>query len=473
MPVDGYLADRSGYTNLDSTAGGAVFWAYLSYWASKFEDEHNVPVRIFGVNECEEASHGNQITVEGLSSTVWTLNNVAEIRRGHDDEWNDASWGGATNDNDRHEWAKTHGFTIWMGVLPFVQSDHGVVDYRRRLSPEWFVDRHLLGMPVPEEICTSQNYGPVNYDFGLGDPFVISAGDEDNEDSYADGLTQPPGQGYVPGVVIPGGVTWSSKDFFISDRLFVNFDYMRFFTETYERSLDYDIDELRSRVEEQRQEQIKRTVIRLGKEQSSKALRSVRTSMESTQREIHKHEQLLHNQREELISLGAQYRVLMNNAPMTPDKAEERARTGLQAITDHPLTNKLDVIGNELVITTEEIMMTDPRGDRSTYPEDRRSVPLGPYTIKINIEGRGVHIHNTINPRKGRPHPHVDRYGIMCTGGASDTISDLIGQLDFASVYDIIIVLLQGFNPKDAWGSYADYWMNPDYDVLDYDDYEE
>jgi hypothetical protein len=123
------------------------------------------------------------------------------------------------------------------------------------------------------------------------------------------------------------------------------------------------------------------------------------------------------------------------------------------AILRHDKITEAQISGSNLVLTTPELTLTDPRsGDR---------VPLGVMQITFGLGGEAasLRIANTTNPQQGRPHPHVGGDGVPCLGNIGETVGNLIGACEFVGAFEQVLQYLESYNPADSWGRHATYWF--------------
>lgn len=122
-----------------------------------------------------------------------------------------------------------------------------------------------------------------------------------------------------------------------------------------------------------------------------------------------------------------------------------------EALNRHPRIQSIMLSDGVVDIETDPITMTHP-------DDSSKSVLLGRFRIKMNMNDNRIHMKNLDNPKRNRDHPHIQRE-VPCFGGHETTISKLQAEGEIAALYEVLIQYLESYNPDDDWGRYAEWWF--------------
>ena len=125
------------------------------------------------------------------------------------------------------------------------------------------------------------------------------------------------------------------------------------------------------------------------------------------------------------------------------------------AIERHVNVESIKLEGaNKLAITTNNLMLPDPVGEREP-------AILGQFKIVLDFENESVNMLNLTNKKGQHDHPHV-RNGSFCAGSWQPTVDDLMRQRELAAAVNFVIDTLSHCNPSDSWGQSYRHWFTDD-----------
>lgn len=146
----------------------------------------------------------------------------------------------------------------------------------------------------------------------------------------------------------------------------------------------------------------------------------------SLQRIIRDYENGLINYHRRLMTKNATLKGLQTTA-------NEQYLEMLKVIADHPMTEKVTVKNEYVVVTTKNIYI--------------ENVLIG--VFEITLTANGPTCINITNKKGDTHHPHVR--DSICWGNLSSAVSLYIAERQYDVVYDILITLLQSYNDGDAY----------------------
>lgn len=212
-------------------------------------------------------------------------------------------------------------------------------------------------------------------------------------------------------------------------------------------------DDLERRFEEIRRAQVRTRLTESIRAHQESAITNRRARISSLESEVREHESYI---RDKLVRLRESATELDLLIAMREQDAGERMLEEYDKLSEHPRVTKIDVVGHELLLTTDHVHMTHPTTDETRW--------LGRFLIKIAFSGSNITIKNLDNPRNGLDHPHVAE-GAPCFGGHERDFSELVAQGRWLVFFEMLLQYLETFNPRDDWGRRASYWFEvPDRD---------
>ena len=169
------------------------------------------------------------------------------------------------------------------------------------------------------------------------------------------------------------------------------------------------------------------------------------------------------NAAEQAAQARSQLRDFKNRLAVMLDVTDEASaqanrETAWQRLNNHPKIERLDLIGDQIILQTTDLDLTHPYTEETVY--------LGKFRFTIFPKTQNIRVHNLTNRKGDYDHPHVHNTR-PCFGNIEDGIYEAMVKGDLAMLVELLFVFLTNVNLEDDWGRHAKYWF--DQEVLAHD----